>query len=333
MKKGKNYRNNIMLFKALSNNKRKQMFLLFFEFLEVKFVSELGSDVLCKFVKWRKHVNMHRYKFGAIADSTIMREVRELKKILPNADGFSFSEQKKSIVPLEIEEQRDVLDKLKDKPKYYEATLSILLDGKKLCEVDSSSAFKQALNRYTGISPIQLRHAFAVNNLIAGVSLESVSKQLGHSRVYLTRDMYGDFVPHKTLGMEAARQERKEFIEWLDSQRTGGQIIKPLNIVGNSGWDDFRNIMFWHRKNDPVLQLMPADDYAAELWLTWRYVVELPYDPDKRADRMGYMCLVGKRRLREIALSNYQVMKQSRYYYKKDGDIKGRTTDFSILEV
>lgn len=93
-------------------------------------------------------------------------------------------------------------------------------------------------------------------------------------------------------------------------------------------WDDFRKLMFWLRKKDPVLQFIPPSDYNSELWLVFDRTSKIPYNPEKRASQMGYMTKVAKRILREIALNNYQAIKQTVYFYKKDGDIKKKTQSY-----
>jgi integrase len=44
-----------------------------------------------------------------------------------------------------------------------------------------------------------------------------VSYQLGHSDISTTANLYGKFVPeHFKVGFEAAINERKELVEWLE---------------------------------------------------------------------------------------------------------------------
>ena len=87
-------------------------------------------------------------------------------------------------------------------------------------------------------------------------------------------------------------------------------------------WPDFKNLMFWYRQRDPVLKLIPFNDYASELWIFWQKAKKIPFDNKKRANHLGYLCLIGRRVLRAIALKKYQVISQSNYFYKKDGFLK-----------
>jgi len=99
-------------------------------------------------------------------------------------------------------------------------------------------------------------------------------------------------------------------------------------------WENFRKLLWHYRKSDPVLQLLPPADYASEIWLAWSATLKMPFDPAKRKDQLGYMVFVAKRMLREIALKNYQPISQSKYFYKKDGDVKKNTEsydDFSYV--
>jgi len=84
----------------------------------------------------------------------------------------------------------------------------------------SPKALQMALNRnFKGIHPHRLRHAFAVNKLLAQTPLQMVSYQMGHSKISLTADLYGKFVPeHFKAGFEETIRIRKEHLDWLESK-------------------------------------------------------------------------------------------------------------------
>ncbi|MCL2206577.1 MAG: hypothetical protein FWB90_00590 [Fibromonadales bacterium] len=99
-------------------------------------------------------------------------------------------------------------------------------------------------------------------------------------------------------------------------------------------WENFRRLLWHYRKHDPVLQLVPPADYASEIWLAWSATLKMPFNPTKRKSQLGYMVFTAKRILRETALKNYQPIGQSKYYYKKDGNVKKKTEsydDFSYV--
>jgi hypothetical protein len=96
-------------------------------------------------------------------------------------------------------------------------------------------------------------------------------------------------------------------------------------------WPDFKNLMFWYRRRDLVLNKIPFEDYTSELWILWQKVKKLPFDSRKRANQMGYMCMVSRRVLRDIALKKYQIVSQSNYFYKKDGFLKKISLNSNIF--
>jgi integrase len=83
----------------------------------------------------------------------------------------------------------------------------------------SANALRLALGRhFPGVHLHRFRHTFAVNKLLAQTPLQMVSYLMGHAGTAITSDQYGKFVPeHFKAGFEEAIAERKELLQWLET--------------------------------------------------------------------------------------------------------------------
>jgi len=82
----------------------------------------------------------------------------------------------------------------------------------------------QARSKLREIRFHDIRHTFASILLSRGASILYVSKQLGHSRVSITLDIYGHWIP----------DENKKLVNLLDRAQPGATQTQPMGlIVGN----------------------------------------------------------------------------------------------------